>query len=98
MTIHSTNHFQFVVAFHGIGPVHKGIMAASSLTLFRIPREEEPERTDPIDIHPASPDFFQFNYVEPLESIEARFAEWLESSLAIALSEWQRSIARELDA
>ncbi len=95
LTIQSLNHFQFVVAFHGVGPNHKGIMAASSFTLFRIPREEQ-GGTEPIDVRPSSPDFFQFNYIEPQESIKDRFNEWLEGSLAIALAEWRRSISREV--
>ncbi|MBF0632384.1 MAG: Fic family protein [Magnetococcales bacterium] len=96
LTIESLNNFQFVVAFHGVGPNHKGIMAASSFTLFRIPREEQ-SGTQVIDVRPSSPDFFQFNYIEPLESIKDRFHEWLEGSLAIGLAEWRRSIAREVE-
>ncbi|MBF0135296.1 MAG: Fic family protein [Magnetococcales bacterium] len=95
MTIQTMNHFQFVVALHGMGPVHKGIMAASGFTLFRVPREGQ-KGTETTDIQPASPDYFQFNYVESQESVEKRFQEWLESSLAIALAEWRRSIAREV--
>ncbi|MBF0139940.1 MAG: Fic family protein [Magnetococcales bacterium] len=96
LTIQSLNRFQFVVSFHGFGPNYKGIMAASSFTLFRIPCEEQ-KGTEPIDVRPSSPDFFQFNYVEPLKSIDNRFNEWLEGSLAIALAEWRRSIAREVE-
>ncbi|MBF0460053.1 MAG: Fic family protein [Magnetococcales bacterium] len=96
LAIKSLNHFQFVVAFHGLGPVHRGIMAASSFTLFRIPREGDPEKTDVIGLHRASPDFFQFNYVEPMESVERRFDEWLDSSLAIGLAEWQKAVSQEL--
>ncbi|MBF0153287.1 MAG: Fic family protein [Magnetococcales bacterium] len=100
LTIRTINHFQFVVAFHGMGTVHKGIMAAASFTLFRVPRGEDQAGTvtgmggtETTDIRPASPDFFQFNHVEPWESIEKRFRDWLESSLTIALAEWHRSIA-----
>ncbi|MBF0125820.1 MAG: hypothetical protein HQM02_01275, partial [Magnetococcales bacterium] len=96
LTIISMNHFQFVVAFHGLGPIHRGIMAASSFTLFRIPREGEQDITDVTDLHPASPDFFQFNYVEPTHSVEGRFDEWLESSLAIGLAEWQKAVSRDV--
>ncbi|MBF0624471.1 MAG: Fic family protein [Magnetococcales bacterium] len=95
LTLRSINHFQFVVAFHGLGPVHKGLMAAVSFTLFRVPREDQSGQ-DPTDLRPASPDFFQFNHAEPRDSIESRFQEWLESSLAIAMAEWRRSIAREV--
>ncbi|MBF0143779.1 MAG: Fic family protein [Magnetococcales bacterium] len=96
LTIQSLNHFQFVVALHGLGQKHDGIMAASSFTLFRIPREDQ-SGTATVDVRPASPDFFQFNYVEPFESIQNRFREWLEDSLAVALAEWHRSLAREVE-
>ncbi|MBF0284842.1 MAG: Fic family protein [Magnetococcales bacterium] len=95
LTIRTINHFQWIVAFHGLGPVHKGIMAATSFTQFRIPREHG-SGTDAVDVRPASPDFFQFNYAEPMSSIESRFSEWLDASLAMGLSEWQRSLARQL--
>ncbi|MFP5381484.1 MAG: hypothetical protein ACLGG4_04400 [Gammaproteobacteria bacterium] len=56
----------------------------------KAPREDG--GTDAVNLHPAATDLFQFNYIEPYESIEKRFAEWLESSLAIALAEWKRTI------
>jgi hypothetical protein len=45
-----------------------------------------------VSLHPAATDLFQFNYAETYESTQKRFAEWLESSLAIALAEWKRSL------
>ncbi len=81
--------FEFVVSFHGYGYGDSGIMVATAFTHQRVPREEGPG-ADVINTRPASPDFFQFNYEEALESTEKRFGEWLEAATAIALAEWKR--------
>jgi len=91
LTIKTTQTFDFVLSVHGIGSADSGILAVSPFTYLRAPREDE-GGTDPIDVHPASPDYFQFNYAEPIESIEERFRDWLEASVAIALAEWKRTI------
>lgn len=81
--------FELVVSFHGYGYGDSGIMVATAFTNQRVPREEGPG-ADVINTRPASPDFFQFNYEEALESTEKRFGEWLEAVIAIALAEWKR--------
>ncbi|MEO5339544.1 MAG: Fic family protein [Magnetococcus sp. MYC-9] len=95
LTIISANHFQFVVSFHGFGSTHQGVMAAMGCTLLRIPREGERGKTEVIDLRPASPDPFQFNYLEPLQSVENRFTDWLNKTLTAAMAEWRQVIARE---
>lgn len=90
MTLTTDHDFDFVISFHGYGPGDTGILAASAFTYTKAPREDG--GTDTVNLHPATTDLFQFNYIEPHESIEKRFAEWLESSLAIALAEWKRTI------
>lgn len=83
--------FEYVISFHGYGHNANGIMAVSSFTTQRIPREDG--GTEPVNIRPAAVDLFQFNYIEPEESTKSRYSEWLESSLAIALAEWQRQLS-----
>jgi Fic family protein len=90
ITLTTDQEFDYVVSFHGYGPGDTGILAASAFTYVKAPREDG--GTEPVDLHPAATDLFQFNYVEPYESTEKRFAEWLESSAAIALAEWKRSL------
>lgn len=90
MTLTTDHDFDYVISFHGYGPGDTGILAASAFTYLKAPREDG--GTDAVNLHPAATDLFQFNYIEPYESIEKRFAEWLESSLAIALAEWKRTI------
>lgn len=90
ITLATDQEFDYVVAFHGYGPGDSGILAASAFTYVKAPREDG--GTEAVSLHPAATDLFQFNYIEPYESTQKRFAEWLESSLAIALAEWKRSL------
>ncbi|MBF0182760.1 MAG: Fic family protein [Magnetococcales bacterium] len=95
LTIHSANRFQCVIAFHGLGPVHQGIMAAAGFTLLRIPSEGEKGGTEVMDPRLASAEVFQFNYLESIPTIENRFNGWLNETLAVGLTEWRKVIARE---
>ncbi len=82
--------FDYVISVHGYGTSGTGLLAASAFTYTRAPKEEG--GTEPVNLHPASTDLFQFNYVESYASTEKRFSEWLDSSLAIALAEWKKSL------
>lgn len=90
VTLITDQDFDYVVSFHGYGPGDTGILAASAFTYMKAPREEG--GTEPVALHPAATDLFQFNYAESFEATQKRFAEWLESSMAIALAEWKRSL------
>ncbi|PIV98081.1 MAG: filamentation induced by cAMP protein fic [Deltaproteobacteria bacterium CG_4_9_14_3_um_filter_63_12] len=86
LAISTRQRFELVVSFHGYGHEFQGVLAASAFTSLRIPREDG--GTEFSHVRPASTSLFQFNYQEPLESTKSRFSHWLESSLAIALTEW----------
>ena len=90
LTLTTDQDFDFVVSFHGYGHGDTAILAASAFTYVKAPREDGGFET--VSFHPVSQELFQFNYVEPYESTANRFAEWLESSTAIALAEWKRSL------
>lgn len=90
MTLATEQEFDFVVSFHGYGPGDTGVLVASAFTYVKAQREDG--GTEPVNLHPAATDLFQFNYIEPYESTAKRFAEWLDSSTAIALAEWKRSL------
>lgn len=90
MTLITEQEYDFVVSFHGYGSGDSGILAASAFTFLKVPSEEG--KTETTGLHPAAADLFQFNYAEPYESISKRFDEWFDSSLAIALAEWKRSL------
>ena len=89
ITVATEQEFDYVVSFHGYGPGDTGVLVASAFTYVKAPREEGGET---FRLHPAATDLFQFNYVEPYESTATRFEEWIESSIAIALAEWKRSL------
>ncbi|MEO5346150.1 MAG: Fic family protein [Magnetococcus sp. YQC-9] len=95
ISINSNILMDFVVSFHGIGPVNKGVIAVSSFTIFR-GKPKQGQRYKYSDPQPASSEFFQFNYKEDEGSVVARFKPWLEESLAIGLAEWHKSVAREM--
>jgi len=90
LSIWTENRFELIISFHGYGPGESGIMAASAFTAQRVPREDG--GTEPVNTRPADLEVFQFNYVEPVGSTTARFKEWLEGAVALALSEWRQSI------
>lgn len=89
LAIQTEETFELVISFHGYGPSHHGIMTASSFTDRRVPRQED-SGFEYADLQNACLDPLQFNYAEPWESTEQRFRDWLESTLAIGLSQWQR--------
>lgn len=90
ITITTEQDFDYVVSLHGYGPGDSGIMAISAFTYLKATREDG--GTEPVDLHPAATDLFQFNYAESYESTFARFSEWLDSSLAIAMAEWKKTL------
>lgn len=90
LTLVAEQEFDYVITLHGYGPGDSGILAASAFTYLKVPREDK--GMEMINLHPAATDLFQFNYAESYESTMHRFEEWLDSSLAIALAEWKRSL------
>lgn len=90
ITLITDQDFDYVVSFHGYGSGDTGILSASAFTYIKAPKEEG--GTEPVALHPAATEIFQFNYAESFETTESRFAEWLDASMAIALAEWKRSL------
>ena len=90
ITFSTDQNFDYVVSIHGYGPGDSGILAVSAFTYIKSPKEEG--GTEPVALRPAATELFQFNYKESLETIQKRFGEWLEASMAIALAEWKRTL------
>jgi Fic family protein len=90
ITFATEQDFDYVISIHGYGPGDSGILAISAFTYIKAPREEG--GTEPVGLQPAATELFQFNYVESLETMQKRFEEWLEGSMAIALAEWKRNL------
>lgn len=90
LTFTTDREFDYVISFHGYGPGETGILAVSAFSYIKAPREEGGFET--VSLHPAATELFQFNYAEPFDSIEKRFFDWLQASIAIALAEWKRSL------
>ena len=90
ITFATEQDFDYVISIHGYGPGDTGILAVSAFTYIKAPREEG--GTEPVALRPAATELFQFNYAESLDTIQRRFGEWLEASIAIALAEWKRTL------
>lgn len=90
LTLSTDQDFDYVVSFHGYGTGDSGILAASAFTYRKALREDG--GTEPVALHPAATELFQFNYAESFDTTKRRFDEWLEASIAIALAEWKRSL------
>ena len=83
-----TGHAEMLASFHVIGTKYRGLLGVS-LCFYRRQRDEHGE-SQVIELQPASEEVFQFNYVEPPRSVEARFRSWLENSMVIGLGHWRR--------
>jgi hypothetical protein len=83
--------FDYVLSIHGYGAGDNGVLAISAFSYLKVPKEEG--GTEMANLQPASTDLFQFNWIESFDSTKVRFEEWLESSLAIALAEWKKSLS-----
>ncbi len=79
-----------IIAFHGIGPEFRGVLASSAIYLQKADTDDEGERQTATI--PISKEVFQINYREPLEEIEERFLVWLEESVIRGLEQWQSAI------
>lgn len=90
LTLTTAQDFDYVLSFHGYGSGNTGVLVASAFTYVKAPREDG--GSEPVALHPAATELFQFNYAEGYETTEKRFDEWLEASMAIALAEWNRSL------
>lgn len=90
ITLVTDQEFDYVVSFHGYAPGDTGILAVSAFTYIKAAREEG--GSEPVNLHPATTDIFQFNYAESYEITLKRFEDWLESSIAIALAQWKTSL------
>jgi Fic family protein len=90
LTLSTEYEFDYVISFHGYAPGDSGILAVSALTYVKAKQEQG--GTEPIKLRPAAADIFQFNYAEPYDSSQSRFKEWLAASIAIALTEWRRTL------
>lgn len=90
ITFATEQDFDYVISIHGYGPGDSGILAVSAFTYIKAPREDG--GTEPVALRPAATELFQFNYAESLDTIQRRFGEWLEASIAIALAEWKRTL------
>jgi Fic family protein len=91
VTLSTEQDFEYVISFHGYGPGRTGILVASAFSCLKVLQEDGGK--EKINLQPAATELFQFNYLEAHESTFQRFSEWLESSIAIALAQWNRSLS-----
>ncbi len=82
LEIDTKDKFGFFVSTHGFGHGDTGILAVSAFTVSNAS----------VLIDSATTEVFQFNHAEPFENIKERYADWLESSLTIALAEWKNQL------
>ena len=79
---------EMLASFHVIGTKYRGLLGAT-LCFYRRQQDEHGD-SHVIELQPASEEVFQFNYVEPPQSVDARFRPWLERSMVIGLGCWRR--------
>jgi prophage maintenance system killer protein len=91
LDIRTTERFEILVTFHGVGHEFQGVLVASAMTFRRLLSDEE-SRPEIVEAQPACTEVFQFNYAETKEDVSERFDDWLREVVAIGLEQWRRSL------
>jgi prophage maintenance system killer protein len=91
LDIRTTERFEILVAFHGVGHEFQGVLVASAMTFRRLLSDEE-SRPEIVEAQPACTEVFQFNYAETKEDVSERFNDWLREVVVIGLEQWRRSL------
>ena len=94
LSITNKEYFAYIVSFHWFGDQDSGIMVVSALTVAGASHNNS--NVVPLNVQSATRDLFQFNYAEPIDSIESRFSTWLSASKTIAESAAAEWLARTL--
>ncbi|MGH9722516.1 MAG: Fic family protein [Bryobacteraceae bacterium] len=81
LTLNTERAASLVISFHGLGPQFRGLLAVSAY--LAVPGSAPVAACDT---------FFQFNYKESKESVENRFAPWLEAAIVKGLELWRRQL------
>lgn len=84
LSITNKEYFSYIVSLHWFGDQESGIMVVSALTVAGTSNNSG--NVVPLNVQSATRDLFQFNYAEPIDSIEFRFNTWLSASIKIAES------------
>jgi hypothetical protein len=91
LDIRTTERFELLISFHGVGYEFQGVLVASAMTFRRLLADEENKR-EIVDAQPACTEVFQFNYAENRKQTRQRFEGWLNEVYAIGLEQWRRSL------
>ena len=94
LSITNKEYFSYIVSLHWFGDQESGIMVVSALTVAGTSNNSG--NVVPLNVQSATRDLFQFNYAEPIDSIEFRFNTWLSASIKIAESAAADWLARTL--
>jgi len=92
LDIRTTERFELLISFHGVGHEFQGVLVASAMTFRRLLSDEETKHGEIVDAQPACTEVFQFNYAEKRDETRDRFRGWLTEVFAIALEQWRRSL------
>jgi hypothetical protein len=79
-----------VISFHAIGTQFVGILGASAFIEFRERGDVQHSIID--GPYVISTDVFEFSYLDNIDSIQERFARWLDETLAMGLDQWRRQL------
>ena len=86
----------FVISLHHVGQQLTGIMAATAFAQImdsREPVSEESQESSGLYFRNCTVDPFTFTWQDDAESVEPRFAAWVEERLSIALRYWSEFIS-----
>lgn len=81
---------EILLSFHGIGHEFRGVLAAS-MCFFRREVTEQGEREVSETVR-LTPEVFQINYRESLQTTRDRFVRWLDKGLVAGLELWRAGL------
>lgn len=82
---------EILFSFHGIGREESGILGCAAMVFSKEEKAENGEKNIS-DIQSLTDEPFEFNYLEESSDVQRRFRTWLDHSVLLGLSNWQKSL------
>ena len=89
LALRNTNVTEILIAFHGIGPEFRGVLACSASWFQRVETDDGEREIGPVT--PLTDSVFLINYKESRDEAAARFSDWLEDAIVRGLKLWQET-------
>ena len=83
LVVHTLAKAEILVSFHALGQEYRGVLVGSACFYVKQPVDDNVMHAT--TVHSLSDEAFQFNYKEPANEVEERFARWIDPVLVKGL-------------